>query len=70
MRNYQKVRKKLIAKIVNDENKLCDDNNSITESIVNFYSNLYKREQVIKPPQRHVTNLPKVGEDIAEERGN
>ena len=64
-----KGKKKLIRKIVKDDNTVCDNNSSISASFVEFYSSLYKKEPVSPPPEEFLSKLPKLNTDHAEHLG-
>ena len=59
-KELSKGRKKIISKIVKDDNIVCDDNDSISRSFVEFYSKLYRKEPVNLPPDAYIENLPKI----------
>ena len=55
-KELSKGKKKLISKIVHG-NSVCEDNDSISECFVNFYSHLYGKEPVELPPDKYVDNF-------------
>ena len=69
-KEMSKGKKKLITKIINDENIVCDNNNSISESFVDFYSNLYRKEPVVQPPLTYTTDLPTLDQLSTEHLGD
>ena len=63
-------KKKLITKIITEDDNICKDNASISQSFVQFYTKLYSKEPVVKPPNGYIDNLPKVEEDAASGMGD
>ena len=68
-KEMSKGKKKLISKIIKEDNRVCEDNDSISQSFVEFYSSLYKKEPVNQPPQHFLKNLPKVDSENTEHLG-
>ena len=62
-------KKKVISKIVKEDNTVCEDNDSISQSFVEYYSSLYRKELVNPPPRHFLENLPKVDTEKSEHLG-
>ena len=67
-KELSKGKKKLISKIVH-ENRVCEDNDSISDSFVNFFTHLYGKEPVELPPDKYIENLPHVDPDSTDHLG-
>ena len=68
-KEMSKGQKKLISKIIKEDDTVCEDNNSITQSFVEYYSSLYKKEPGNLPPRHYLENLPKVDKEKNEHLG-
>ena len=68
-KELSKGKKKLIRKIIKDDGTICDNNDLISDSFVEFYTSLYKKEPVSLPPDEYLSKLPKLNTDNTEYLG-
>ena len=69
-KELSKGKKKLICKIIKDDDTVCEDNDSISKCFHEFYSKLYSKEQVDLPPRKYIENLSHVDPDLNDDIGN